>query len=120
VHAYTLRAAHTITGTQAGTVRVVQGADGMRIPTTTQSADQNWAVQIGAFERAGAEKQANLYTKADASLGLIKAKEFIIPIKRTNGIIYRARLGQIDHAHAAFVCKTLASQGQSCLVIAPT
>ena len=118
IHAYTLRAAHNIAGQQAGTVRVVQGTSGMHIPA--HAAKQGWGVQIGAFASAAAAKNANLLTKADASLNLTKATEIIIPVERTNGIIYRARLGGLEHAHAVYVCKTLVSQGQSCLVIAPS
>lgn len=114
IHAYTLRAAHNTTGT----VRIVQGANGMRVPSG--SANKGWAVQIGAFSSAAAAKNANLLTKADASLELLKAREIIIPIQRTNGIIYRARLGGLGHAHAAYVCKSLAAKGQSCLVVAPS
>ena len=122
IQAYTLRASHNIMGGRTvqsgGTVRVVQGASGMRVPT--RPANQNWSVQIGAFNTAPTAKQANLLVKADANLGLTKAQETIIPVQRASGFIYRARLGGLDHAHAAFVCKTLASQGQSCLVIAPS
>jgi len=114
IQAYTLRAAHNTTGT----VRVVQGADGMRIPA--QAATQGWAVQIGAFSTAAAAKQANLLVKADARLELLGAEEIIIPVKRSAGLIYRARLGQLNHAHAARVCKTLAQQGQACLIVAPS
>jgi len=118
IHAYTLRAAHNTTGTQRGTVRIVQGASGMRIPTG--AANKGWAVQIGAFASAAAAKNANLLTKADASLELLKAEEIIIPIKRTRGIIYRARLAGLEHAHASYVCKILAAKGQACLVVAPS
>lgn len=114
IQAYTLRAAHNTTGT----VRVVQGADGMRVPA--RAANQGWAVQIGAYSTAAAAKQANLLVKADASLELLRAEEIIIPVKRSAGFIYRARLGQLNHAHAQGVCKTLAQQGQACLVVAPS
>jgi len=77
-------------------------------------------VQIGAFSTAAAAKQANLLVKADARLELLGAEEIIIPVKRSAGLIYRARLGQLNHAHAASVCKMLAQQGQACLVVAPS
>ena len=118
IHAYTLRAAHNTTGNKAGTVRVVRGADGMRVPS--RAANQGWAVQIGAYSTAAAAKQANLLVKADASLKLLGAEEIIIPVQRSAGFIYRARLGQLNHAHAQSVCKTLARQGQACLVVAPS
>ncbi len=126
IQTYTLRAAHNTAGTEAGTeagtgagtVRVVQGADGMRIPA--RAANHGWAVQIGAYSTAAAAKQANLLIKSDASLELLHAEEIIIPVKRSAGVIYRARLGQLNHAHAQGVCKTLAQQGQACLVVAPS
>lgn len=119
IQVYTLRASHNISGSSSGgTVRVVQGANGMRVPT--RAAHKNWAVQIGAFASAPAAKQANLRTKADAALGLTQAQEIIIPVKRASGFIYRARLGGLDHAHAAHVCKTIAANGQACLVVAPS
>jgi len=114
VHAYTLRAAHDTTGT----VRVVQGANGMRVPG--RAANQGWAVQIGAYSTAAAAKQATLLVKADARLELLSAEETVIPVKRSAGFIYRARLGQLNHAHATNVCKALAQQGRACLVVAPT
>lgn len=118
IQAYTLRAAYNTTGIAPGTVRVVQGAAGMRVPS--RAANQGWAVQIGAYSTAAAAKQANLLIKADASLELLSAEEIIIPVQRSAGFIYRARLGQLNHAHAANVCKTLAKQGQACLVVAPS
>ncbi|PHS74871.1 MAG: D-alanyl-D-alanine carboxypeptidase [Robiginitomaculum sp.] len=118
IHAYTLRAAHNMTGNGANTVRVVQGANGMRV--STRVANQGWAIQVGAFSTAAAAKRANLLVKADASLELLSAEEIIIPVKRSAGFIYRARLGQLNHAHAENVCKTLAQQGQACLVVAPS
>lgn len=120
IHAYTLRAAHNTTGAakDGQTIRVVQGADGMRIPS--RAANQGWAVQIGAYSTAAAAQQANVLIKTDARLELLGAEEIIIPVKRNTGFIYRARLGQLNHAHAANVCKTLAQQGQACLVVAPS
>ncbi len=119
IHAFTLRAAHNpMQGGGPKTVRIVQGADGMPVPL--RSATQGWAVQIGAYATPAAARQANLFMKADARLKLLNAQEIIIPVKRSSGFIYRARLEQLDHAHATNVCKTLAQQRQACLVVAPS
>jgi len=113
IQAYTLRAAHNTTGT----VRVVQGADGFNVPT--KPATQNWAVQIGAFSSASAAQLANHTARIDASLGLMNAEPVIIPVQKTNGILYRARLAGLSFEQAGHVCKTLANRSLSCLVVAP-
>ena len=114
IQAYTLRASHN---TPISTVRIVRGAEGMRVPA--RPADQDWAVQIGAFSSGAIAQTANRYARAEAVLGLQNAREQIIPVQRRDGVIYRARLAGLSHQHAAFVCKTLTYRGQGCLVIAP-
>jgi len=113
IQAYTLRAAHNTTGT----VRVVRGADGFNIPS--QNISENWAVQLGAFASAGAAGQTNHLVRVDASLGLVNAKQIIIPVQKTGGILYRARLTGLSFEQAGYVCKTLVARAQACLVVAP-
>jgi len=113
IRAYTLRASHNTTGT----VRVVQGADGFNI--AGQNSSHNWAVQLGAFSSAGAAQLANQTVRADANLAVMDAKQIIIPVQKTGGVLYRARLVGLSFEQAGQVCKTLVARGQPCLVVAP-
>ncbi|MBL4853350.1 MAG: D-alanyl-D-alanine carboxypeptidase [Robiginitomaculum sp.] len=113
IQAYTLRASHNTTGT----VRVVQGAHGFKIPD--QDARQNWAVQLGAFGSAQAAQSSNHIARADASLRVLHAEEIVIPVRKTNGVLYRARLAGLSFEQADYACKTLIARAQACLVVAP-
>ena len=100
------------------TVRIVYGADGLKMPAPL--AANGWAVQIGAFSSMDTAQNANAFFMGQAGLNLGKAVPQIVPVPRTNDILYRARLGGLSHQHADSVCKTLAQTGQPCHVIAPS
>ncbi len=80
----------------------------------------NWAVQIGAYSTAKLAHNAVQNTQLDPTLNLANSIEKIIPLTRTNGNIYRARLTGLSHEKANLVCKTLAARAHSCLVVAPS
>ncbi|PHR93770.1 MAG: D-alanyl-D-alanine carboxypeptidase [Robiginitomaculum sp.] len=111
---YTLRTAHEA---PARTVHIVSGVNGMHIPPVYTGG---WAVQIGAYTHAVQAHSVTKIAQADTRLGLSAAIPQIIPVQRTNGFIYRARLSGLTHAKAINVCKTLAARGHSCLVVAPS
>ena len=115
VSAFTLRAA---SGADRKTVRIVRGAGSMPIPSAPVKS--GWAVQIGAFATAAHAQQASAYLIQDTSLDVSQAVPQIVPVQRNSGSFFRARLAGISYKQADSVCKTLASRGQSCLVIAPS
>ena len=80
----------------------------------------NWAVQIGAYSTAKLAHNAVQNTQLEPTLNLANSIEKIIPLTRTNGNIYRARLTGLSHEKANLVCKTLAARAHSCLVVAPS
>ncbi|MEE9273588.1 MAG: D-alanyl-D-alanine carboxypeptidase [Robiginitomaculum sp.] len=119
INAYTLRAGHNnLLKTIPTTVRIIEGANGMHIPQTPPTT--GWAIQIGAFSNAEAAQTANFMAKGDVALELAAALSQIIPVQRKNGLIYRARLGELTAKHAQETCKTLAQRRQVCLVISPS
>lgn len=91
----------------------------LRAHYTTTKQGNVWAVQIGAFSQEQHAQNAATATRMDVRLNLGAATPLIMPVQRTNGIVYRARLTGIPHAKAIKVCKTLAASGRSCLVVAP-
>jgi D-alanyl-D-alanine carboxypeptidase len=115
IQAFTLRAA---SGSSQETVRIVHGGDHMQLPAAV--AKDQWAVQIGVFQTEFHAGQANHYLQSDAALNLQAAKSQIVPVQKNNTNLFRARVGGISHQQADKACKTLASRGQYCLVIAPS
>jgi len=120
IQAYTLRASHNTTGT----VRVVRGADGFNIAGQNPDNNwgnrfgKNWAVQIGAFTSAPGAQAANQSLRMEIDLGLVNSKESVVPVQKTDGIIYRARLVDLSFEQADYVCKKLIARAQPCLVVA--
>ncbi len=108
LQAYTLRA-----GSEAAqdTVRIIQGANGMLIAAVSDNTA--WAAQIGAYASSRAAQAAL------AGIVVENGQPQIIPVQRESGFIYRARLAGMSKPQAQKLCKSLADQGQSCLVIAP-
>jgi D-alanyl-D-alanine carboxypeptidase len=115
IQAYSLRAA---SGHKNETVRIVHGQTDMAIPDTL---DMNaWAIQIGTYQTEFHANQANTYILADAMLDIGPATPQILPVRQNSGPLFRARITGISHKRASAACKTLASRGQSCLVISPS
>lgn len=115
IQAYSLRAA---SGDAAETVRIVHGKTDMKIPNTLNLND--WTIQIGTFPAEFHAQQANNYILRDTELNIGLATPQIVPVLRNSGPFFRARLTGIFHKRAGATCKTLASRGQSCLVISPS
>lgn len=115
IQAYSLRAA---SGHKNETVRIVHGRTDLAIP---DRLDMNaWAIQIGTFQTELHARQANAYVLADAQIDIGLATPQILPVQRKSAPLFRARLTGISHERASDACKTLASRGQSCLVISPS
>ncbi len=81
---------------------------------------KNWTVQIGAYSTLGAAQNVLITAQADQGLMVAGASGYVLPVKRRNGMIYRARLGELSHQKAVSVCKTLAARALSCLVVSPS
>jgi len=115
VQAFTLRAA---SGQAQDTVRIVRGAENMRLPA--QTGVNSWTVQIGTYPTEFHAGQANAGLLSEPDFQFTQAVPEIIPVSRNSQLFFRARIGGITHKQANSVCKTLASRRQSCLVIAPS
>ena len=115
IQAFTLRAG---SGHSQETVRIVRGANNMMIPAAHNP--NSWAIQIGTFRTEYHAQQANSFLLNDIALNIQTARPHIIPVQKSSGPLFRARLGGISHKQASVACKTLASRGQSCLVISPS
>ena len=115
IHSYALRGG----GDQQGqTVRIVHGRRDINIPSELNL--NKWAVQIGTYQTEFHAQKANAYFMGDAGLNLALAQPQVLPVRRNAGPLFRARLSGISHKQASDTCKTLASRGQSCLVISPS
>lgn len=91
----------------------------LRTAYKTPRTINGWAVQIGAYAQEQTARNATLAARRDVRLNLGAAIPQIIPVQRTNGMVYRARLTGLPHSKAIKVCKTLAASGHPCLVVAP-
>lgn len=91
----------------------------LRANYTPPQRTNMWAVQIGAFSQEQYAHNAIAAARGDVRLNLGAALPQILPVQRTNDVVYRARLAGLPHMKAIKVCKTLAASGRSCLVVAP-
>lgn len=115
IQAFSLRAAK---GHAQNTVRIVSGPDHITIPNTPLT--EGWTIQIGIYPTEAAARHAAESAQADTTLDLFNARPKLVPLYGGQDSFYRARLTGLLHKQAVETCKTLASRGQFCLVIAPT
>jgi len=115
IHAYSLRGGSSQNGE---TVRIVHGQKDINIPSALNL--HKWAIQVGTYQTEFHAQQANAFFMNDPALNIAMAQPQIQAIQRITGPLFRARLAGISHKQASEVCKTLASRGQSCLVISPS
>ena len=104
-------------GRNSAPLTVISGPAAHERPITVQAAalDDQWAIQVGAFNsEAGAQAQINA-VKAIVKQGRAE----IIPTQRGAQMLYRARLKgfRFDDAHAG--CRALSALKTGCLVISP-
>lgn len=92
--------------------------DAAQVLDTALPADA-WSIQVGAFSRYNAAKEAALGATGKAAQTLAGAKVFVMEIDGQAGKLYRARLTDLDEGEAREACRLLTKQNQACLVIAP-
>lgn len=75
-----------------------------------------WAVQLGAFSDQAAGQKALQKATNSLPYNLRRlADPKLVPLETSRGVIYRARLAGMTHAHAANTCRILSG---NCLVLA--
>lgn len=74
-----------------------------------------WAVQIGAFNSRMATDEALAKAKAKLPASLSNANTITVPLKTAQGMIFRARLGNMTQEEAMSACKIF----RDCMPIAP-
>lgn len=83
-----------------------------------ESSESNWSIQVGAFNSRLASDRAIQKAQDDLPYQLASnAKPLILPA-RVNGsshVVFRARLGGLDHKTALESCRAL----KECMIIAP-
>ncbi len=92
--------------------------DAAQVLDTALPAD-SWSIQVGAFSRYNAAKEAALGATGKAAQTLAGAKVFVMEIDGQGGKLYRARLTDLDEGEAREACRLLTKQNQACLVVAP-
>ena len=86
-----------------------------KVEAETDESD-DWAVQVGAFERfAPAHLAATRATRL--APGLNRARVVIKSTPVNRGHVYRARLAGLSEAHAENACRTLKIKKINCLVV---
>lgn len=74
-----------------------------------------WAIQIGAYNSRVATDEALRSAKEKLPKKFSQAKPIMIPLRTKNGIIFRARLGNLTQSEALETCKYF----KNCMPIAP-
>lgn len=100
---------------QSNPVALASIAPAARLETEEDDRD-DWAVQVGAFERFA---PAHLATTRAARLapGLRRARVDIKSTPSNRGHVYRARLAGLSEAQAGRACQTLKNRKMTCLVV---
>ncbi len=85
----------------------------------SQALPAGWSVQVGAFSKFNAAKQAAQAAGSLAAQPLAGAQVFVMEIDGQGGKLYRARLTDLNEADAREACRLLTKQNQACLVVQP-
>ncbi len=87
-------------------------------PEMVAVTTNGWGVQIGAYSDPVIGRQALVNAVAGAPTLLGKAERQLVPTSTTSGgVVYRARLVNIDAKTAQDACVTLIHQGINCLPV---
>lgn len=80
---------------------------------------QGWAVQVGAFGRAGEAQAAISLAKAEAHGQLGRAHPMVASVHQTHAVLWRARLTGLSREAALKACASLSHSRKSCIVLSP-
>lgn len=111
---------------QAGTVppqnvlTAPPGVTPVSVPPQTLSApvptaSDLWSVQIGAYTSRVATDDALRYAHTKLPAGLTHAAPIVVPLATNQGVLFRARLGNLTQAQATEACRYF----RDCLPVAP-
>ena len=76
---------------------------------------RGWSIQVGAYTSRVATDDALRTAKGKLPQNLSAASTLIVPLKTADGILYRARLGNLNEAEAKQACALFSE----CLTISP-
>jgi D-alanyl-D-alanine carboxypeptidase len=78
-----------------------------------------WAIQVGAFSRYANAEKAAVAAGGQARQPLAGAAIQVMEVRSDQGLLYRARLGNLSEDDAREACRLLTKQNTACLVIQP-
>jgi D-alanyl-D-alanine carboxypeptidase len=79
------------------------------------TASDLWSVQIGAYTSRVATDDALRYAHTKLPAGLTHAAPIVVPLATNQGVLFRARLGNLTQAQATEACRYF----RDCLPVAP-
>ncbi|MBI3710048.1 MAG: D-alanyl-D-alanine carboxypeptidase [Proteobacteria bacterium] len=82
--------------------------------------ESSWGIQIGAYARADAARQAAEKAARIAPRELNKATVAVAPSERRKGSSYAARLVGLSQNQARVACKLLAKKHHDCVMVSPS
>jgi hypothetical protein len=80
---------------------------------------RGWAVQVGAFGRAGEAQAAISLAKSEAHSQLGRAHSTVASVHQTHAVLWRARLTGLSRGAALKACASLSHSRKSCVVLSP-
>ncbi len=115
-------AAQTIgTVQQPNTLQAPAGVTPVSVPPAVPAAipapapSALWSVQIGAYTSRVATDDALRYAHTKLPRNLVHASPIVVPLQTAEGILFRARFGNLTQAQATEACRYF----RDCLSVAP-
>lgn len=113
---------------QASATTAAQPQNVLRAPADTQAVtpvalppapllhpQEAWSVQIGAYTSRVATDDALRYAHTKLPENLAHARPLVVPLDSANGMLFRARFGNLTQAQATDVCRYF----RDCITVAP-
>lgn len=104
---------------QPNTLQAPPGVQPVSVPPNTLTipapASNLWSVQIGAYNSRVATDDALRYAHTKLPAALSHASPVVVPLSTQQGVLFRARFGNLTQAQASEACRYF----RDCLPVAP-
>lgn len=95
-------------------IKPVQSTNISTLPHPKETIGR-WSIQIGAFNSRAASDDALRSAKEGLPPSLKQASPMVVPLRTADGLIFRARLGNLSQSEASLACRYI----NDCMPIAP-
>jgi len=103
-------------GRDQKTINIISGPLDVKLPAP--GSDRDWSVQVGAFATQDLARDQLTALLEFSGHRLTPDNGLIIPQRSSNGILFRARFGQLTYEEAQQACRSMKNLAKGCFVVA--